>query len=231
MDKGFYTVLVNAPKMDLPVLPYRTEEDKIKFPWGKWSATYYSEELLLAQSMGYKFKPIEAIIFKENKPLLKQYVEEFTKIKERGGAYRAIGKLFINSLYGRFALRPSDEITVVIPKEREDFYSHRFQVTDRVEIGASLLLTYSAKPVLELYKANDIFSSYKKDLLQYKKKGFFIETNVALAAAITSLGRIRLYKDMISVQENGGKIAYCDTDSIFAQFEDSPLGQQHGNVY
>ena len=231
MDKGFYSVFVDAPKIDIPVLPYRSEEDKLMFPWGKWTGTYYSEELLLAQSMGYKFQPIEGIIFKESKPFLQQYVEEFTKIKERGGVYRAIGKLFINSLYGRFALKPSDEISVVIPKEGEDYYSHRFQITDRVEIGASLLLTYYAKPVLELYKANDIFSEYKKDLLQYKKKDFFMESNVAVAAAISSLGRIRLYKDIISVTENGGKIAYCDTDSIYAEFEENPLGKQHGSVY
>ena len=61
--------------------------------------------------MGYKFKPIEAIIFKECKPFLKQYVEEFTKVKDTGGVYRSIGKLFINSLYGRFGLNPKDKLT------------------------------------------------------------------------------------------------------------------------
>ena len=35
MDKGFYTVEVEAPKMDMPVLPYRNDEGKLLFPWGK----------------------------------------------------------------------------------------------------------------------------------------------------------------------------------------------------
>ena len=90
--------------------------------------------------MGYNFKPIEAIIFKECKPFLKQYVEEFTKVKDRGGAYRSIGKLFINSLYGRFGLNSKDKLTIIIPKEREEHYAHRFYITDRVEIDSNLYL-------------------------------------------------------------------------------------------
>ena len=181
--------------------------------------------------MGYKFKPIEAIIFKECKPFLKQYVEEFTKVKDRGGVYRSIGKLFINSLYGRFGLNPKDKLTIIITKEREEYYAHRFYITDRVEIDSNLLLTYSPKPILELYKLNNIFISYKKDMLTYKKRHSYGESNVAVAVAITSLGRIHLYNDMLAVSQHGGKIAYCDTDSIFVEFEESPLGKKHGSAY
>lgn len=74
---------------------------------------------------------------------------------------------------------------------------------DNVEIDSDVhLLTYSARPVLDYYK----------------------DSGILLAAAITALGRIKLYKDICSVLEHGGKVAYCDTDSIFAEFEQSPLG-------
>ena len=68
-------------------------------------------------------------------------------------------------------------------------------------------------------------------MLAYKKRYSYGESNVAVAAAITSLGRIHLYNDMLAVSQHGGRVAYCDTDSIFAEFEDSPLGKKHGSVY
>lgn len=158
-------------------------------------------------------------------------MEDFTTIKEMGGAYRAIGKLFINSLYGRFGLKRRDEVTRIIPREQENYYSTRFEVYDRVELGQYLLLVYSPKPQLAYYKENKIFRSYLEDVRKYKQHFRYSETNVAVAAAITALGRIRLYKDMISVTSHGGKIAYCDTDSIFAEFDKSPLGETHGEIY
>lgn len=231
MPKGFYKVLVEAPNMHFPILPYRSKEGKLIFPCGRWVATYYSEELLFAQSYGYLFKPIEALVFSDSKAFLKDYVEDFTKVKEMGGAYRSIGKLFINSLYGRFGLKRSDETTVIISREDEQYYSDRFNILDRVEVGSNLLLTYSSKPILEYYKENGIFSLYKGDSKRYKRSFKYGESNAAVAAAITALARIHLYKDIISVVEHGGEIAYCDTDSIFARFKECPLGQWHGNVY
>lgn len=48
---------------------------------------------------------------------------------------------------------------------------------------------------------------------------------------MTALGRIHLYNDICSVVKHGGRVAYCDTDSIYAHFDSSPLGQWHGGVY
>lgn len=95
----------------------------------------------------------------------------------------------------------------------------------------ALLLTYSARPVLEFYKDSGIFSAYRKDLHTYKSNYRYTESNVGVAAAITALGRIKLYEDISSVLAHGGKVAYCDTDSIFAEFDDSPVGNYHGGVY
>ena len=231
MSKGFYKVSVKSPEMHIPVLPFRTQEGKLIFPTGNWVGTYYSEELLLAEEYGYSFRPIEAIIFKDSKPFLKEYVEYFTKIKEMGGAYRQIGKLFINSLYGRFAIKSHNIETVLIHNREEDYFIKRFNIIDRVEIGDFILLTYDIQPILSHYKANEIFDLYLKDRESYRRKLIFGESNVAISAAIASLGRIHLYRDMMSVIKGGGKIAYCDTDSIFAEFTSSPLGLKHGNVY
>lgn len=73
---------------------------------------------MFAHHYGYTFDPIEALIFSDSQPFIRQYVEDFNKMKEMGGAYRAIGKLFINSIYGRFGFRKTDEVTVLIKKEK-----------------------------------------------------------------------------------------------------------------
>jgi hypothetical protein len=57
------------------------------------------------------------------------------------------------------------------------------------------------------------------------------KANIAMAAAIASKARIRLYKAQLSVLENEGRLLYSDTDSIFAAFkknkniEDKLLGE------
>lgn len=43
--------------------------------------------------------------------------------------------------------------------------------------------------------------------------------NVAVASAITSIARIKLYRALMDVINNGGRVLYCDTDSIFASFK------------
>ena len=231
MLKGFYKVFVSAPEMAIPVLPFRSQEGKLIFPTGDWVGTYYSEELLLAKEYGYSFRPVEAIIFRESKPFLKDYVDYFTKIKEMGGAYRQIGKLFINSLYGRFAIRGYNIDTVLIHNREEEYFIKRFNIVDRVEMGEFLVLTYDLQPILTHYKANGIFDLYSKDRASYRRKLVYGESNVAVSAVIASLGRIHLYRDMMSLIKHGAKIAYCDTDSIFAEFSLSPLGLKHGDVY
>ena len=171
------------------------------------------------------------MVFSDSKPFIREYVDEFTKIKEMGGAYRAIGKLFINSLYGRFGFRKTDEVTVLIPKDRQNYFTTRYDIVDKVDIGPMVILTYMGKPVIDYYKENNVFYHYNQDLAKYKQSYRHTETNVGVAAAITAMGRIRLYRDITSVLEHGGKVAYCDTDSIYALFENSPLGQTHGGVY
>ena len=56
--------------------------------------------------------------------------------------------------------------------------------------------------------------------------------NVALAAAITSKARIKLYESFITIDSAGGRILYCDTDSIFVAFpkEKQVLGRSFGNI-
>jgi len=68
-----------------------------------------------------------------------------------------------------------------------------------------------------------------------QKKSERSVANVSVAAAITSKARIKLYKGMESVQNEGGRLLYCDTDSIVVAFEktliNSKLDKKIGEIY
>lgn len=52
----------------------------------------------------------------------------------------------------------------------------------------------------------------------YKRKEKSV-SNILISASITSKARIKLYKGMINVMQNGGRLLYTDTDSIIAAFK------------
>jgi hypothetical protein len=64
-----------------------------------------------------------------------------------------------------------------------------------------------------------------------EEKNKEVDSNVSIAAQITSKARIKLYKGFKDVIKNNGRILYTDTDSIFAGFKENVLNQQHGEVF
>jgi hypothetical protein len=50
-----------------------------------------------------------------------------------------------------------------------------------------------------------------------------ISKNVAIASAITSKARIRLYRAFKDVIIGGGRLLYCDTDSVVAAFKNTGM--------
>jgi hypothetical protein len=58
-----------------------------------------------------------------------------------------------------------------------------------------------------------------------------IKSNVSIAAAITAKARIKLYRAQKNVINNGGRLLYSDTDSIFAAYKRNVLNEKHGDVY
>lgn len=68
----------------------------------------------------------------------------------------------------------------------------------------------------------------------YKKKEKSV-SNVLISASITSKARIKLYKGIMEVIKNGGRILYTDTDSIIAAFHisiyEKALDREMGEVY
>jgi DNA polymerase elongation subunit (family B) len=160
---------------------------------------------LFIKNGGKVNKLINSFVFEKKDKCFIEYVNYCKKIREEGGERNILGKLLINSFYGGMGLR-------------EDFNQS--------------YLTFTEEEFLEIKKNFDIEKYYKINSAyvilitdNFKYKNFFkkkIEKNssrnVSYASAIASKARIKLFKAFKEVMEDGGKILYCDTDSIFAAY-------------
>ena len=101
---GFYRAEIESPETYLPSLPFFTGI-KLLFPYGKFKGIYSSIELKRAVELGCDVKIKEGYVY-SSKYLFDDYVDKFFKMKEDAGddqTTRAIAKLLLVSLYGKFA--------------------------------------------------------------------------------------------------------------------------------
>lgn len=156
-----------------------------------------------------------SVIYQHFDYVFNEYINFFEDIKKRGENYKIFGKLMINSLYGRLGMQYKNYKTFLIKKDEFDVYSKNFKIKSFFEVNNFILIECETDNLLRT-KTNE-----------FKK----IVSNIALAAAITSKARIKLYKAQQDVIKNGGRLLYSDTDSIFAAYKTNVLNTYHGEVY
>lgn len=206
--EGFYEVTVVSKDMDIPVLPIKNEEGRLIFPNGKWRGSYWYEELLLFKEEGGVIEKVHKIITfnKKGKPFI-SFVNYFNELRKESDFDNVFWKLFINSVYGRMGMGENIEKTEIVDYKNYENFKEK-DVIKEVLLNGLLIISYIEKEEKE-----------------------FINSNVAIAAAITSKARIKLYKGYKSVIKEGGRILYSDTDSIFAAFERDVSNEKHGEVF
>ena len=116
------------------------------------------------------------------------------------------GKTIINSLYGRMGMRDRDSESTILNSDEWLEFSKKNNILQYRVIGDYILA--------------EIKTDRKK-----RSKG-----NIAIASAITSKGRVMLYNAQQSVLNNGGRLCYSDTDSIFACYSRDVSKEKHGDV-
>ena len=133
---------------------------------------------------------------------------------EKNEGKRSLGKLMINSHWGKFGQNP-DKKKVVYVSDPEEYVGY---------------MTDSSIEVMELRYANK-----EHVALTYRTKGEFIEalpnTNVVLAAYTTTQARLKLYTLLEGLQE---RVLYMDTDSVIYIHDEEkwnpPLGPYLGEL-
>ena len=126
-----------------------------------------------------------AFISKKNGNILKNFIDDLNCFREIGGIKKDLGKLLINSFYGRLGLNSAVDIINLKTNNLRN-------------------LEYGLLKDVELVK---------------KRINRKTKSNVGVAACITSKARIKLYESFKEIERSGGRVLYCDTDSVFAAFD------------
>lgn len=173
-----------------PILPYRNNGITL-YPEGSWTARDCWDELLNALNYGYKFELLEGYLF-EGSNLFSTYVECLNETKEQAEpdpARYLIAKLLLNSLYGRFGMKPKVATHEVVKTSEVSKLIARIgleNLISQVELGDMTLISYWPK-----------FSRLPK-------------INIAIAATITANARVFM-SDFKNLPDNS--LYYTDTDS------------------
>lgn len=186
---GVYHCEIDATDIknpEYPFLPYREKSGKLLFPLGTWTGWYCSPEIDKAISLGYKVKVIEGYAFRGRCRPFKDYVSFFHKMKNNNkGVKRTIAKLFLNSLYGKFGQR------------------RFFKKVIQQKLTKELIKRFNVFPLMPE------FNLYQMEVEDNKPFSY-----VQISAFVTCYARIILYEWFEEVLRQGGKLFYCDTDSI-----------------
>lgn len=203
---GYFECDITPPKQLLhPVLPIR--KDKLFFSLENISkGVYYTSELLLAIKKGYVITKIYSqATFEGTTDLFAEFVEEFYKLKtsckDRPALYSSV-KIILNALWGKFGERSYHDRTEIFSESDLIRYRKFLQK----EIKGSI--TYKSSLLIGCNEGHALLYAYEEDVNYYvQTKG-----NIAVAAAVTSCGRVRLYEAIDYYNED---VLYFDTDSVY----------------
>ncbi|CAD8131366.1 unnamed protein product [Paramecium sonneborni] len=105
------------------------------------------------------------------------------------------------------------------------FYGRLGMNPERLSEEISNNLNINNPNYIKIVNINGCYISYTK-----KEKSI---SNITISASITAKARIKLYKGFLNVIKTGGKLLYCDTDSIICEYKNNcdVLDKQIGELY
>jgi len=170
--------------LPIPALPIRTRTG-IHFPNGTWIGWNVGEELLHAIACGVRVRVLDGLSFGEHCRPFDRYVADLFRLKNSArGPARLLYKLLLNACYGKFSQRGA-----------------RIQVTPLEQFERSGASTFGAR----------VWNGLVIRRIEAPAPPW---GNQIWAAIITARARVRLHREMLSLQESGARLYYCDTDSI-----------------
>lgn len=184
-----------------------SDKGKLVFPVGIFSGCWNLPEIRFALEKGtIEIVYIERIVYSQGMPspfetyVKTLYGERLQAEKDNNAFQKYRVKIFMNSLYGKFAQRIDEETTYI-----DDVYDQWENIREmQVQGRVKKLMLFNSDPAI------------RKDAMLVLKSSKNITCSYAIpsfASYVTSYGRIMLLEKML--QYHGRKVTYCDTDSVF----------------
>lgn len=210
---GFYYAHITVPEgLEIPVLPVK-EGGRMICPGGSFSGWYFSEELKDAvTNYGYTVVVVKGYRYDRGK-VFRDYVEDFYHDKSTStGSRKVIGKLMLNSLYGKFGMKPIFS-KVKFGNQEE---------TERISLNNDVLDIKSLGEGKNMIIIEDDQSDDDQAFLR-------LNVSVGISAAIAAYSRMTINRFK---RIEGNPCFYSDTDSIVLQFPlaDALIGKEIGKM-
>ena len=226
-NKELYCIVecdIICPKdLYIPVLVNRSNNKLMGTLFDKQQLVYCSPELRLALTKGYSITRIYRLhMYHTNNNIFKSYIDKYIKLKEEsranGDEYRVkISKLMLCSIWGKLAQRPD------LPK-----YSHAINeaewnriISDHMSNKIDIEDFYIIEDYI-YYKYRNIDNGINE---RSNRISNVCSVNVALAGAITSYARCRLYEELDKLKD---RVLYFDTDSIIYEYIENRYNMRSG---
>lgn len=209
---GFVECSVEIPpSCKLPPLPHRSKTTgKLMFPTGKFTGVWSTEELALLDDpyVQGRITNVHKVVWFRKKPVFKNMVETLWSLRDKtlpgyDEGLSAMAKLMGNSLYGKFGMKV-ERTSVVFSHAPETEMC--FLCDKPAAMGGGLCEDCEgSKPAM---KEPDGDVWYQRKVVDAP----YIIPHIA--AHITALARVRIWRFMKAAMEAGGEVFYCDTDSV-----------------
>ena len=200
-------------EMIVPYFPVRVK-GKVFFPAGTKKVFLFKEEYEYLKNNfsedEFKVLKICKVYYGQQLPIFKDYIEILYKLRleSQSESDKFFFKILMNSLYGKFAENPLKEGFRMF-KTYNDFIEHVKEIYEECKKKP-----YFNKSFEEFLSTFTDYEDYQNYLVYRFKRKSFVNSNILIAAKITALARLSLYKYMKQVNFD---IVYCDTDSIISE--------------
>lgn len=194
-------------KCNIPPIPIK-RDNKLIFPVGEFKCFTNSIEFEQAKPWIKSYRFNRVYNFRECDTYFREYaLEMYSKRKEcESPIDNFIYKLYMNSLYGKFGQGGDNEYSV-----------HCVFVSD----FENKMRVRSRKFVRKYLNHDGVFFLKEVDSEMYQ--------NLVWASFITAYARTELYKLLTTVESRGGRVLYCDTDSVFYVAKEPLLVDRESN--
>jgi hypothetical protein len=231
---GVFLARVSVPEMFIPPLPRRVRDKsgshRIAYPTGTFDGTWTGLELRYAECAGTRVLQVfRGIVWDREEVIFDTWIDRLFQLRAKAGKKTWLGKwlkLFMNSLTGKFAMRPSRARYLFHPNESQLKAWHRIY-----KKGPE---TYCEKFCGN--KENDpekcrghCGASVEVSPGIWKGGTYFVNpcAHVEWAAHLTAGARICIGEHLARM---GEQAVYTDTDSIFSGRRPKGLGTHLGEL-
>ncbi len=196
---GFVHAKVTIPEdVAIPPLPIKLKSEdeavrhangKLIFPVGRLEGVWEYEELSNAVQAGAVVEEWGESVWYPRVPLFKEFVTDLYKYRDKSlpgydQGLDAIVKILLNATYGKFGMKTLRRMI------------HRWDDPD---------LPKDAKPASHDVESPIWYSEKVVDAAYIMPQ---------ISARVTALARVRLWRYMDAAVQKGGRLYYCDTDSV-----------------